>query len=95
MPESRTAKVTLRAQGDVFRCKVTVHAPHAARNFTPFAPVRAANTDRRGEDRIPHFPPFRVHIAAAPLALAVPAAAHEEPACDRECLIAMADGYLA
>jgi hypothetical protein len=34
-------------------------------------------------------------LAAAACALAAPAAAHEEPACDRACLIAMADGYLA
>src|SRR5690606_16583938 len=34
-------------------------------------------------------------VAIALLAFAFPAAAHEEPACDRACLIEMADGYLA
>lgn len=33
--------------------------------------------------------------ASAAMALATPAAAHEEPACDRACLIAKADAYIA
>ena len=37
----------------------------------------------------------RLLLAAAAFALAAPAAAHEEPACDRACLIGMADGYIA
>ena len=34
-------------------------------------------------------------LAVAAMALAAPVAAKEQPACDRECLIAMADDYLA
>src|SRR5690606_937489 len=37
----------------------------------------------------------RLLLAAAACALAAPAAAHEEPDCDRQCLIDRADGYSA